>query len=391
MAESSSSSSLSSESLTEYLPLEKAKSPVWRFFGFPARDGKFLESNKKKRQSVYCKLCKQVLSYKGNTTNMLVHLQYYHKGEYSDISSKTTVNAGRMSTQLQEGQRSITEAFEQLSPIPRSSSRWKSLTNSVCYCIAKDMLPFDCVNDSGFRHMLHTFEPRYVPPDRSTITRHYMPELYDQEKTKVTEAIATELQYFAFTSDGWSSRANHSYISLTIHYIDSQWAVRCHLLETAEFTTNHTADNLAISLQDLLARWKLPMTCLSGATTDNARNIVLALDNLDWPHIGCFAHTLQLGVQKAMEVPEIARALGRAKRLVSHFHHSVKSTNVLRQKQKDLHHAEQNLIQDVPTRWNSSYYMIERILKQQQPLCAALLEIRKTELMPKHLLCSLIV
>ena len=67
------------------------------------------------------------------------------------------------------------------------------------------MLPFDCVNDSGFRHMLHTFEPRYVPPDRSTITRHYMPELYDQEKTKVTKAIATELQYFVFTSDGWCS------------------------------------------------------------------------------------------------------------------------------------------------------------------------------------------
>ena len=124
------------------------------------------------------------------------------------------------------------------------------------------------------------------------------------------------------------------------------------------------------------------MTYLRGATTDNARNIVLALDNLDWPHVGCFAHTLQLGVKKAMEVPEIARALGRAKRLVSHFHPSVKSTNVLHQKQKDLHHAEQNLIQDVPTRWNSSYYMIERILKQQQPLCAALLEIRKTELMP---------
>lgn len=54
-------------------------------------------------------------------------------------------------------------------------------------------------------------------------------------------------------------------------------------------------------------------------TTDNARNIVLALENLTWPHVGCFAHTFQLGVQKAMDVPEMTRALGWAKRMVSHF------------------------------------------------------------------------
>ena len=75
------------------------------------------------------------------------------------------------------------------------------------------------------------------------------------------------------------------------------------------------------------------------------------------------------------------RALGRAKRLAGHFHHSVKSANVLRQKQKDLHHDEHSLIQEVATRWNSTYYMVKRIL-QQQPLCATLLQIRKTDLMP---------
>ena len=56
-------------------------------------------------------------------------------------------------------------------------------------------------------------------------------------------------------------------------------------------------------------------------------------------------HTLQLGVHKAMALPEMIRALGHAKRLVGHFHHSVKSTNVLHQKQKDLRHDEQHLIQ----------------------------------------------
>ena len=41
----------------EYLPLEKAKSPVWKYFGFLAQEGKFLEPDKKKRQTVHCVLC----------------------------------------------------------------------------------------------------------------------------------------------------------------------------------------------------------------------------------------------------------------------------------------------------------------------------------------------
>ena len=199
---------------------------------------------------------------------------------------------------------------------------------------------------------------------------------------KVERAIAKDMKYFAVTCDGWSSRANHSYNAVTLHYIDSNWEMCDHLLEVAASTVDHTAQNLAACLEDAFARWKLPISCLSGMTTDNARNIISALDSLEWPHLGCFAHTIQLSVQKAMEVPEVAKALGRARRLVGHFHHSVKSTNILRQKQKDLHYPESSLSQDVATRWNSAYFMVESILKQQQPLCATLLEIRKTDLMP---------
>ena len=90
------------------------------------------------------------------------------------------------------------------------------------------MLPFDAVTDPGFRHMLPTFEPRY------TITRHYMPELYECVKAKVADAMASGMQYFAVTSDGWSSQASHSYVSLIVHYINEHWEICCHLLETAE-------------------------------------------------------------------------------------------------------------------------------------------------------------
>ena len=125
----------------EYLPLEKAKGPVWKYFGFPAQ-----EPDKKKRQTVHCVLCKQSLSYKGNTTNLIIHLQYNHKDEYDSVSSKIATSS-HTSEPSKPGQPSIMEPFENLTPLPRHSKRWQTLTASVCYFIGKDMQPYDCVTD----------------------------------------------------------------------------------------------------------------------------------------------------------------------------------------------------------------------------------------------------
>ena len=119
-------------------------------------------------------------------------------------------------------QPSITEAFHQVEPLPRSSKRWKQLNNSVCLCIAKDMLPVSITSKACFLNTLHTFEPRFVLPDRKTLTQHYLPELYESERARIATALKCSLKYFLLTTDGWTSRANHSYITHTIHYIDDK-------------------------------------------------------------------------------------------------------------------------------------------------------------------------
>lgn len=318
----------------ELLPLEKAKSAVWAYFGFPANNGNFVEAERKKRTKVFCKLCDMDFSYKGNTTNMITHLNYCHKEEYEIVKKQLDAQAQdkHVSSEVScSSQRTIVSSFELLTPYSRTLSRWNKLTNSITYFIAKDMLPISTVNDHGFRQMLQKFDPRYTPPDRTTFARNYIPALYEQEKARVKKEI-TELQYFAITTDGWTSRANCSYVTLTVHYINKNWEMCYHLLETAESTQDHTACNLAAGMKVAFERWELKAALLSVAVTDNAKNISLAIEQLDWLHVGCFAHTLQLGVQKAMELPEMAKALGRAKRLVSHFNHSCKSTNILRKK-----------------------------------------------------------
>ena len=188
------------------------------------------------------------------------------------------------------------------------------------------MLPISIVNNVGFRAMLRTFEPRYVVPDRKTFSQNYIPEIYQSEKARIAAAMTRGLKNFSLTTDGWTSRANHSYITHTMHYIDELWNLHAHLLDTAEMPLEHTGVNLADELKDSLARWDLKDDDLVSITTDNARNIVCATEILSWPRFGCLTHTLQIGVKKAMEIPPISRALARARRVVTHFHHSSKSS-----------------------------------------------------------------
>ena len=210
------------DSLEEFLPLEGAVSAVWKFFGFPARNGKMLEPDKRKRKRVHCKICHRVFSYVRNTTNLWQHLQESHTDEYRCVKSPSTPRESGSAEKAAARQPTIGETLLASKPLPHTSQRWKSVTSSVCYFIAKDMQPFQTVNDSGFRQLLHTLEPRYECPDRKTISTSYMPKLYSKEKERIGQAVSS-VSSFAMTTDIWTSRSNQAYTGLTIHYVDHEF------------------------------------------------------------------------------------------------------------------------------------------------------------------------
>ena len=61
-----------------------------------------------------------------------------------------------------------------------------------------------------------------------------------------------------------------------------------------------------------------------------------------------------------------------AKKLVGHFKHSALATSALKQHQVQMNLPERKLKQDVPTRWNSTYYMLQRLLEMRWPVVAVL-------------------
>lgn len=86
------------------------------------------------------------------------------------------------------------------------------------------------VQNSGFQNLLHVLEPRYTIPSRQHFSDKALPELYEKKKTELKSNLA-EAVAVALTTDGWTSRATESYVTITCNYIDKEWKLRSNVLQ----------------------------------------------------------------------------------------------------------------------------------------------------------------
>ena len=111
-------------------------------------------------------------------------------------------------------------------------------------------------------------------------------------KSRLNHVIAYVLSY-ALTTDIWSSCAMHSYMGVTIHFIDGNFCLRSYLLDVKELLDNHTGEE---HLYEIMNDWHLSSTNWSGMTMDNGSNMLKAVSTLHWCHMPYFSHILQLAV-----------------------------------------------------------------------------------------------
>ena len=109
-------------------------------------------------------------------------------------------------------------------------------------------------------------------------------------------------------------------MSYTVHYIDPGWKLQSKCLQTLYMPADHTAENLADGMKDILQHWHLSSTKQVCITTDPRANVVKAVRDLDWPWMSCFGHKLHLAITNAMkDENRISRAIGVCKRIVTAF------------------------------------------------------------------------
>ena len=319
---------------------------------------------------------------------MSTHIKRHHPSYSIDTDRKRKIDDENQSLNCQVqlkkpvavGQLSLFDSFRsRLSP---TSQRAQLITKQIGTFIALDMRPFSVVENPGFQKLVNLLEPKYTIPSRTHFTNKVVPQLYDETKNLVLQDIAKATS-LSITTDGWTSRATEGFITITTHFMRSDWTIANYVLQTRPLHLSHTGINIGEVLKEAINEWKLkrPHGMLA-CVTDNASNMHIAAETAElFPHIGCFAHTINLASQRALEINTVSRLISRVKRVVAYFHRSSTAASMLKQKQDLLQLPKHKLVQDVSTRWNSSYDMLTRYLEQQPAITAVLMspEVRKNE------------
>lgn len=120
------------------------------------------------------------------------------------------------------------------------------------------------------------------------------------------------------------------------------------------------------SKRDILEDWKISKDHVALVLRDSGANLVKGIRLAEFPDLSCTVHSLQLVVNGGLSNQTAVTYITAMLKCSTHFHHLILARRHLRDIQKDLGMPEHNLIQAIPTRWNSTLHILQRDLEQKR-------------------------
>ncbi|XP_023219004.1 zinc finger BED domain-containing protein 4-like [Centruroides sculpturatus] len=320
-----------------------------------------------------CKICEGKYSRKGKgTTSLKNHLQRKHPQEYAlflkeDSAKKSADENVQQGTSLQTVKREFRQTFfneyiEKLKMWDNTNPKSIKIDYLIAEMIALSDLPFQHIEGLGFRRLLNHVVPNYVLKGRKYFTELVCSELYDKVSSKI-KIMLKDFEKVSFTSDIWSdSSSGVSLLSLTCHGITKDFIRKNIVLKAEILDERHTGDYISAIFQCMLEEWGIPKQNVHCIVRDGGSNMKRACTLSDINNIDCTAHQLHLVVKEAIKnVDAISMLLTKCRKIAGHFNHSTMAKQELEKIQVRLNQRVLKVLQDSPTRWNSSYYMLERL------------------------------
>ena len=163
------------------------------------------------------------------------------------------------------------------------------------------------------------------------------------------------------------------------------------LLECSILAGSHTSCNLAQELQRVVTDFNLQHK-ITLAISDNAANIKRAIkEELQWRHLGCFAHLINLIIRDGLAV--VKELLEKIKTMVIFFKRSGAGREKLMNFQSSMGCTQpRKLLLDVETRWNSTFYMLQRFCELEDAIKSSIALVDKDLpiLTSVHELCKIL-
>ncbi|XP_062003222.1 zinc finger BED domain-containing protein RICESLEEPER 2-like [Rosa rugosa] len=232
--------------------------------------------------------------------------------------------------------------------------------------------PFRMAEHAFFNMLLKSLNPRFEKISRVTMKSDCM-KIFSREKTRIKQMLAG-VSRVSLTSDLWTSNQTIGYMCLTGHFLDADWKLQKRILNFCGLPPPHTGVAIADTIFKCLHDWGIENKICT-ITLDNASANDAAVRNLKDNfalkgrlllkgkifHVRCSAHVLNLMVQDGLT--EIQKIILNIRESVKYFKMSPsrlhKFVEIVKQLQLP---TSKRLILDVPTRWNSTYAMLEAAL-----------------------------
>ncbi|XP_070159825.1 E3 SUMO-protein ligase ZBED1-like isoform X3 [Polyergus mexicanus] len=346
--------------------------------------------------SARCNICSKKIKHRGNTTNMMQHLRHSHRMHVpcanplkrakctegndflEDVDDPPPKIQRLPKVQTQAKSEKIDKAFQRMSSFKSGGSAAAKITNAILFMIAADNCPLSTVENKGFRALMKTTAPLYKVPNRKSITKEI--ELrYHEMKNAFRKNLAVGTTH-TLTCDIWTDTSNQSYLGITNHYLTPELEIKNSCLGVLPLSERHTADYILRNLRDCLESFDIETSDVTAIVTDCGANIKkAAIDTFGASkHISCFAHVLSHVVPSVMKtLPEVENMFARVHSIVAITKRSVVAADELKRLQICNGKTERTALklkQDVLTRWNSSFYMIERFLELREYIYPVLMK-----------------
>lgn len=359
-------------------PQRAKTSDVWRFFERVRGEPK-----------VRCTLCSPEvyeLKYSGSTTTLAYHLKTKHARDYhgegvtDGEASETPTRSRSTSEPAQPGiAEFIAMTGERKNQLDRLCLKW----------LTCNMRPFLLVEDRELKEYISAISSgRYRPPSRKTLTA-MTPDLFLTLETYIWGIIQEHFKDSLgiwITVDGWTSRAGYSYLGIIAHYLTKDFRPVSFLLSAVQ-SNNHDSDSIAEEVKKTIETWEF-VKFASGMVGDNTNTVPATARKIaedpsfeEFEYWGCVAHLVNLVVKHSLELSEPASLVAKCRAIVTHIHKSAQALEKLHEYEQELSCPKLGVVQDVEGRWSSTYSMLSRLVRIQEPLIKTLKNRQRRDLL----------
>ena len=243
-----------------------------------------------------------------------------------------------------------------------TKERKDKLDKNLSKIIVMDERPFRLIKTESFKAFVNELNSSYSIPDEKTIKKNMKNQL-EVFKLNLKEKIKN-VECFSITADLRKSNTNCHFIGITLHYFDQKIIHRTLAMSPLDCVHATGAEISAVILK-ILAEFNLPADKIVVAVSDGGTNMKSAFSILKIPNFHCAVHQLNLIIQEGMtcinDLRSKCKTIARKFRKSSVFWETLKNF----QKEDNIVNSWNDIVYKTPievkTRFNSSYYMIDRI------------------------------